>query len=190
MRTYKTIKKSIERVDDIEKLLDPANTIKLHKKESLTLERERARILKNLAGVRKMGGLPSMVFMVDPGKEHLAVAEARRLRIPIIALTDTNCDPDPIDYVIPGNDDAIRSVRLVSKAIADACIEGREMGRDRFTQEAGEGIVVSTGDTEDLKVVRKGRRGEAPAAAAAAAPAAEPATEAKAETANDSNEEK
>jgi small subunit ribosomal protein S2 len=165
LTNFKTIRKSVERVDDIEKLLDPAAGVKLHKKESLTLERERARILKNLAGVRKMAGLPTIVFLVDPGKEHIAVAEARRLRIPIIALTDTNCDPDPIDYVIPGNDDAIRSVRLVSKAIADACIEGREMGRDRFSQEAGEGIVVSTGDTEGLDVVRRGRRSGAKAAA-------------------------
>lgn len=172
LTNFKTIRQSIERVEEIEGMLKPGVAEKLQKKEILQLEKERFRILKNLAGIRKMKGLPQAVFMIDPGKEHIAVAEARRLRIPIVALTDTNCDPDPIDYVIPGNDDAIRSIRLVAGAIADACLEGRDMGHDQSQAEV-DGVVVSKDEDVDLEVVRRPRRGESNAEAPAAEAAAE-----------------
>ena len=98
----------------------------LPKKEVLQLEKERVRLEKFLSGVKEMNRLPDAIFVVDPRKERIAVAEARKLAIPIIAIVDTNCDPDEVDYIIPGNDDAIRAVRLLSGKIADAVIEGRQ----------------------------------------------------------------
>jgi small subunit ribosomal protein S2 len=97
---------------------------KLLKKEVLKLNREREKLLRSLGGIKEMGRLPGAVFIVDPKKEHIGVAEANRLQIPVVAIVDTNCDPDLIDYVIPGNDDAIRSIKLFTANIADACIEG------------------------------------------------------------------
>ena len=98
---------------------------RLPKKEIAQLERERQKLEKNLGGIKDMTGSPRRVFVIDPHKEHIAVDEARKLGIPVVAMTDTNCDPDVIDYVIPGNDDAIRSIRLFTGKVAEACIEGK-----------------------------------------------------------------
>ncbi len=98
----------------------------LQKKEAAAIEKERVKLEKNLAGIKEMPSLPGALFVVDPKKERIAVAEARKLSIPIVAIVDTNCDPDEVDYVIPGNDDAIRAIKLITSKIADAIIEGKE----------------------------------------------------------------
>jgi small subunit ribosomal protein S2 len=160
LTNYKTIRKSIERVDAIEKTLESGAASGLIKRERLSLERERFRILKNLEGMREMESLPKLLFVVDPGREHIAINEASRLGIPIVALTDTNCDPDPISHVIPGNDDAIRAIKLITTAIADACVEGQEMGRNYFAKEAGDDVVVSTDNDVEIDVVHRKRRSD------------------------------
>jgi small subunit ribosomal protein S2 len=174
LTNFKTIRQSIDRAKAIEEVTDPAANVKLVKKEVLRLEKERFRILKNLAGIRDMKGPPAIVFVVDPGKEHIAIAEARKLKIPIVALTDTNCDPDPIDYVIPGNDDAIRAIRLVARTIADACLEGKELSKDLYVQDSTSGVIIAQDEDLELDVVHRPRRGQS-AKAEAAAPKAEAA---------------
>jgi small subunit ribosomal protein S2 len=114
------------------------------KKEALELDREREKLEKALIGIKLMESLPSAVFIIDPRKEKIAVAEAQRLGIPIVAIVDTNCDPTGIDYAIPGNDDAIRAVRLLTSRIADAVNEGRgTLSKDETAAEAGEGDEAS-----------------------------------------------
>src|SRR5436309_9304238 len=132
LTNFKTVKGSIERLRTIEKMAEDGTFERLTKKEVLQLERERAKLEKTLGGIKNMGGLPGAVFIIDPKKEHIAVEEARKLEIPIVAITDTNCDPDLIDYVIPGNDDAIRSIKLITQRIADAVVEGTAR-RKEFT---------------------------------------------------------
>jgi small subunit ribosomal protein S2 len=113
----------VERLKDIESRLGDESS-PLTKKEKLRLNREREKMTRNLEGIRDMTSLPDAVFIVDPKKEHIAVAEANKLGIPVIAIVDTNCDPEEVDYTIPGNDDAIRSIRLFASKIADAYLEG------------------------------------------------------------------
>ena len=110
----------------------------LPKKEVIKLIHEREKLVANLGGIREMKGLPGALFVVDPRKEHIAVAEARALGIPIVGIVDTNCDPDEIDYVIPGNDDAIRAVKLIAGKMADAVLEGRQGAQDGEEQAAEE----------------------------------------------------
>src|SRR6185312_15432314 len=110
LTNFKTVKGSIERLRTIEKMAEDGTFERMTKKEVLGLERERVKLEKTLGGIKNMSGLPGAVFIIDPKKEHIAVEEARKLEIPIVAITDTNCDPDLIDYVIPGNDDAIRAI--------------------------------------------------------------------------------
>lgn len=127
LTNFKTIKGSVDRLKSIDKMAADGTFERLIKKEVLHLSREKAKLEKNLIGIKDMGRLPAAVFVIDPKKEHIAVQEARRLHIPVIAMVDTNCDPDGIDFLIPGNDDAIRSVRLFTSGIADACLAGAEM---------------------------------------------------------------
>ena len=134
LTNFATIRTSIKKLEDVESMLSVGNVEKLPKKEVLKLEKLRNRLLKFVGGVREMKRLPGAVFLVDPSNEHIAVEEAHRLGIPVIALTDTNCDPDVVDYVIPGNDDSIRSIKLISKLIADACAEGQAAHKERLTQ--------------------------------------------------------
>jgi len=108
----------------------------LPKKEVVKIMHERAKLDNNLGGIRTMKGLPGAVFVVDPQKEAIAIAEARALNIPVIAIVDTNCDPDLVDYVIPGNDDAIRAVKLISGKMADAVLEGKQGVQDEAEEEA------------------------------------------------------
>ncbi|HEY3356737.1 MAG TPA: 30S ribosomal protein S2 [Polyangia bacterium] len=131
LTNFKTVKGSIERLRSIEKMAEDGTFSRMTKKEVLQLTRERAKLEKSLGGIKTMGSVPGAVFVVDPNKEHIAVAEARKLEIPVIAVTDTNCDPDVVDYVIPGNDDAIRALRLFASKVADACILGQRLGRER-----------------------------------------------------------
>jgi small subunit ribosomal protein S2 len=125
LTNFKTVKQGIDRLKAIEKMAADGTYERLPKKEVASLEREREKLEKNLGGIKEMNRLPSAIFVVDTKKEHIAVHEANRLGIPVVAVVDTNCDPEGIDYVIPGNDDAIRSIRLFTGKIAEACIEGR-----------------------------------------------------------------
>ncbi|MEM1025445.1 MAG: 30S ribosomal protein S2 [Myxococcota bacterium] len=124
LTNFKTVKGSIERLRSIERMETDGTFERLQKKEVLGLTRERDKLMTSLGGIKDMNRLPGAVFIVDPKKEHIAVAEANRLQIPVVAVVDTNCDPDLIDYVIPGNDDAIRSIKLFTANMADACVEG------------------------------------------------------------------
>jgi small subunit ribosomal protein S2 len=125
LTNFKTVKQGIERLKTIDKMKEDGTYERLPKKEVASLEREREKLEKNLGGIKELSRLPSAVFVVDTKKEHIAVHEANRLGIPVVAVVDTNCDPEGIDYVIPGNDDAIRSIRLFTGKVAEACIEGR-----------------------------------------------------------------
>jgi small subunit ribosomal protein S2 len=125
LTNFKTVKQGIDRLKTIEKMAADGTYAVLPKKEVAQLEREREKLEKNLGGVKELSRLPSALFVIDTKKEHIAVHEANRLGIPVVAVVDTNCDPEGIDFVIPGNDDAIRSIRLFTGKIAEACIEGR-----------------------------------------------------------------
>ncbi len=127
LTNFKTIKLSIEKLKKIERMKEDGTYNLLPKKEASKLEVERMRLEKNLSGIEKMGTLPGAVFVVDPKKERIAIAEARKLLIPVVAIVDTNCDPEEIDYVVPGNDDAIRAIRLITSKIADAVLEGKSI---------------------------------------------------------------
>ncbi|MFN0061400.1 MAG: 30S ribosomal protein S2 [Myxococcaceae bacterium] len=124
LTNFKTIKQGIDRLKTLEKMAEDGTFERLPKKEVAQLEREREKLERNLGGMKDMSRLPGCVFVIDPKKEQIAVHEASRLGIPVIGVVDTNCDPDGIDFVIPGNDDAIRSIKLFTSKIADACIEG------------------------------------------------------------------
>jgi small subunit ribosomal protein S2 len=125
LTNFATIRKSIARLKKLEEMKETGEFDRLPKKEALELDREREKLEKALVGIKAMDSLPASVFIIDPRKEKIAVAEAQRLGIPIVAIVDTNCDPTGIDYPIPGNDDAIRAVRLITSRIVDAINEGR-----------------------------------------------------------------
>ncbi len=125
LTNFQTIRRSIERLKEMERMLSDGTVDLMTKKEGLRIRREAAKLERSLGGIKEMKSLPSVVFIVDPAREDIAVREANRLGIPIIAILDTNCDPDLIDYPIPGNDDALRSIKLFTSRIADAVIEGK-----------------------------------------------------------------
>lgn len=127
LTNFSTIKKSIEKLKKIEMMKEDGTFDLLPKKEVAGIEKERTQLDKNLSGIKDMTAIPGAVFIVDPKKERIAVAEARKLSIPIVAIVDTNCDPDEIDHVIPGNDDAIRAIKLIASKMANAVLEGKEM---------------------------------------------------------------
>lgn len=126
LTNYKTISKRIKRISEIEKMEEDGLFDVLPKKEVVELKKEYDRLIKFLGGIRDMKSMPQALFVVDPRKEHNAIAEARKLNIPIVGIVDTNCDPDEIDYVIPANDDAIRAVKLLTGKMADAVLEGQQ----------------------------------------------------------------
>jgi small subunit ribosomal protein S2 len=131
LTNFKTIKQSIDRLNYLNTIENDGSIDLFPKKERLKLGKERAKLDSTLGGIRNMSKLPGAIFVVDPKNEAIAVREGRRLNIPIVAIVDTNCDPDEIDYIIPGNDDAIRAIRLITSRIADACAEGREIYDER-----------------------------------------------------------
>ena len=162
LTNFSTIKGSIDRLKKIEAMSEDGTYELLPKKEVLQLERERAKLEKSLGGIKGMTKLPGAVFVIDPKKETIAVKEARKLGIPVVAVVDTNCDPDDIDYIIPGNDDAIRAIRLFASRMADACLEGSQLREATLrSEDSGEAAGEATEATE------------APEAAAEEAPAAE-----------------
>ena len=126
LTNFKTIKKSIQKLHNLNKMAEDGTFELLPKKEVAALQKEMNDLEKNLGGIKDMKGLPAAIFVVDPKKEKNAVDEARKLGIPVVAIVDTNCDPDEVDYVIPGNDDAIRAIKLIAGTLADALIEGKQ----------------------------------------------------------------
>jgi len=179
LTNFHTVKQSIERLQSIEKMSADGTFERLTKKEVIRITREQEKLEKALGGIKAMGELPGAVFIVDVVKEHIAVSEARKLEIPIVAIVDTNCNPDLINYAIPGNDDAIRAIRLFANKVADACIIGQKVSRERAaTARASadnDGAPVQTirvssgGEGPKVEVVSR-RRGEMPAPEAAATP--------------------
>ncbi|MDD7523183.1 MAG: 30S ribosomal protein S2, partial [Clostridiales bacterium] len=126
LTNFKTIQTRIAKLNEINRMEADGSFDLLPKKEVIQLCNLREKLMKNLGGIKDMKKLPSCLFVVDPRKEHIAVLEARALGIPVVAIVDTNCDPDDVDYVIPGNDDAIRAVKLIASKIADAVLEGKQ----------------------------------------------------------------
>ena len=140
LTNFQTIKQSIDRLNYLNNIQNDGSIELFPKKERLKLGKERVKLDSNLGGIRTMNGLPGALFVVDPKNEAIAVREGRRLNIPIVAIVDTNCDPDDIDYIIPGNDDAIRAIRLITSKMADASIEGRERLAEKQQAEADKDI--------------------------------------------------
>jgi small subunit ribosomal protein S2 len=140
LTNFQTIKQSIDRLNYLNTIQNDGSINLFPKKERLKLGKERVKLDNNLGGIRSMGQLPGAIFIVDPRSEAIAVCEGKRLNIPITAIVDTNCNPDEIDYIIPGNDDAIRAIRLITSRIADACIEGKERLAERQQAEADKEI--------------------------------------------------
>jgi len=136
LTNFQTIKKSIDRLNYLNTIVNDGTIELFPKKERLKLGKERVKLDTVLGGIQPMTRLPSAMFVIDPKNEAIAVREGRRLGIPIVAIVDTNCDPDEIDYAIPGNDDAIRAIRLITSRMADACIEGRERYEERQRAQA------------------------------------------------------
>ncbi len=136
LTNFQTIRKSIARLKELETMKSDGSISRYTKKEVLKMEKELAKLEKNLGGIKDMDELPGAVFIVDPKREHIAVKEVKKIGIPVIAITDTNCDPDDIDYIIPGNDDAIRSIRLICSKIADACIAGHNLAEEKLRADA------------------------------------------------------
>ena len=189
LTNFKTIKQGIERLKELEKMKEDGTYDRLPKREVALLEREHEKLVENYGGIKDMKRLPGALFIIDPRKEKIAVSEANRLGIPVVAVCDTNCDPTGVDYVIPGNDDAIRAVRLIAGKIADASIEGKARFRANAPADKGEERSEGRSERRDNKRDRKGgerRNGprsgsdrkkvevvRKPAVAAEAAPAAE-----------------
>jgi small subunit ribosomal protein S2 len=131
LTNFQTVHSRVNKLRELQRQVDSGEVELMSKKEGLKVRRDLAKLERNLGGIKNLEKLPSAVFVIDTKKEHIAVTEANRLRIPVVAVVDTNCDPDIIDYVIPGNDDAIRSAQLMCRVIADAVSEGREIARRR-----------------------------------------------------------
>jgi small subunit ribosomal protein S2 len=148
LTNFQTIKNSIDRLKHLRTMKEDGSINRFPKKEILRMERETMKLDRNLGGIADMERLPGAVFVVDPRRENIAVAEANKLRIPVVAIVDSNCDPDPIDYIIPGNDDAIRSIRLFSSKIADACLEGKQKREEQLQAAADKAATEAETDAE------------------------------------------
>ena len=136
LTNFVTIKKSIDRLNTLSKMFDDESIKAFPKKEITKLQKEKEKLENVLGGIRNMKSYPAAVFIVDPNREHIAVQEAKKLSIPIVGIVDTNCDPDDINYIIPGNDDAIRAIKLFSSKFADAVLEGRKRFEEKLTAES------------------------------------------------------
>ncbi len=167
LTNFQTIRQSIDRLNYLNDIQNDGSVNLFPKKERLKLAKERVKLDNNLGGIRTMNNLPGAIFVVDPKNEMIAVREGKRLNIPIVAIVDTNCDPDDIDYIIPGNDDAIRAIRLLTSRIADACIAGRaryaekiQAEADKETEEESE-IAVASAELKpgERKVISNGTEG-------------------------------
>ena len=161
LTNFQTVQKSIKRLKDLEAMQTDGRYEKLTKKERIKLDRERESLNKNLSGIKMMNRLPDAIFIIDVKKEEIAVAEGNRLGIPIVAVVDTNCSPEGIDYVIPGNDDALRAVRLFASRIADAIVEGNQIATEGGVAPADLVAEAAEGESEGVKA---GAAGDAAAA--------------------------
>lgn len=150
LTNFTTIKKRIARLNELQKMAEDGSFDLRTKKEVAKLKLEMEKLEKNLGGIQGMPGIPACMFVVDTKKEHLAVAEAKRLGIPVVAIVDTNCDPEEVDYVIPGNDDAIRAVKLIAGRMADAVIEARQGEQMDAGEEASEEVAEEAAATEEV----------------------------------------
>jgi len=161
LTNFRTIKTGIERLRTLERMVEDGTMEGLPKKEALMLNREREKLEKFLGGIKAMNGVPAAIFVIDPHHEHIAIREGRKLNIPIVAITDTNCDPDLIDFVIPANDDAIRSVKLITSRLADACLEGVQRRREFRSEGQGNSQRAERGEGGNVSVEfsRGNRRG-------------------------------
>ncbi len=171
LTNFTTIKASIDRLKKIEAMVADGTIDQYTKKEALHLEREREKLEKNLGGIKNMTKLPGAIFIIDPNKEAIAVKEANKLGIPVVAVVDTNCDPDNIDYIIPGNDDAIRAIRLFATRMGEACVEGGQKRKDaKQTESEGkdepvvEAASAPVAETVPAPAVEAAAEGEQPAA--------------------------
>jgi small subunit ribosomal protein S2 len=155
LTNFSTIRSRIDRLNRLNQMEKLGEFDLLPKKEVLKLKAERDKLQYNLGGIKDMRSLPGVLFIIDPKKEHIAVNEARAMKIPIVGLVDTNCDPDEVDYIIPGNDDAIRAVKLIASAIADAVIEAREGEQGAAQEEEHEVSIEQTLDAIDFEAIEK-----------------------------------
>lgn len=165
LTNFQTIRKSIDRLKELDKMSRDGSYAKYTKKEVLNFERERAKLNANVGGIQNMNGLPAVLFVLDPKKEEIAIKEANKLNIPVVAVCDTNCDPTGVDYVIPGNDDAIRAIRLFTSSVADACLEGSKTASSRREESAREAARNASsynagGSTAEPEVQHVGRSEE------------------------------
>ncbi len=149
LTNFITIQKSVERLKKLEAMFADGSINRYQKKEILTFQRELDKLNLTLGGIKDMNTLPAMVFIIDPHREEIAVKECRKLGIPIVAVTDTNCDPDVIDFIIPGNDDAIRAIKLFVNAIAEACLEGEAQAKEDVEPEAAMQQVAEAGEAAE-----------------------------------------
>jgi len=149
LTNFTTIRQSIQKLRSIESMEEEGTLERLPKKEVMHIQKHKARLLKYLTGIKDMERLPDVVFVVDPRRERNTVNEARRMNIPLVAIVDTNCDPDEIDYVIPGNDDAIRAIRLFSTIISDAVLEGKRLAAEGKEEIETEGVAVEEPPEEE-----------------------------------------
>lgn len=176
LTNFRTVKGSIDRLRTLEKMAEDGTLERLSKKEVLMKMRERDKLEKALGGIKNLTDVPSAIYVIDAKKEHIAISEARKLEIPVIAIADTNADPDVIDYVIPGNDDAIRAIKLFTAKIADACIVGARLGREKAAAQTrddgshgGERKQAAPGAPSPRVEMRKNRGGALRGTPAAAA---------------------
>jgi len=158
LTNFQTIKKSIDRLNYLNNIENDGTINLFPKKERLKLAKERVKLDNNLGGIRLMNGLPGAIFVVDPKHESIAVQEGKRLQIPIVAVVDTNCDPDEIDYIIPGNDDAIRAIRLIASRVADACVEGKQHYEEKLQAEKDKVVEEEPAGTDESVDLKPGER--------------------------------
>ena len=149
LTNFETIRTRVQRLKDLEKMQEDGTFDRLPKKEVILLKKEMEKLERNLGGIKEMEEIPGVIFLVDPKKEHIAILEAKKLGIPVIGLVDTNCNPEEVDYAIPGNDDAIRAVKLITDVMANAIIEGRQ-GESFETEEVAEEVSEEPTSMEEV----------------------------------------
>jgi len=192
LTNFKTVRRSIERLKELEGMREDGSLDRLAKKEVLRLDRERSKLERSLGGIKDTNGLPDAMFVIDVKHEYIAVAEANKLNIPVIAVVDSNCDPDGIDYIIPGNDDALRAIRLYVTAVADAIVEGRQSrltssGTEDYVElDQADEILPNAAElvSAQVKPVPVKKKKTIVRKAAAANPGEDPAEDAKADAAD------
>ncbi|OQY13388.1 MAG: 30S ribosomal protein S2 [Desulfobacteraceae bacterium 4572_19] len=160
LTNFQTVKKSVDRLNHLKTIENDGTINDYPKKERLKLGKLREKLDANLGGISSMNSVPGAIFIVDPKNEAIAISEGRRLGIPIVAIVDTNCDPDDIDYIIPGNDDAIRSIRLITAKIADACIEGRERHQEKMQADTDKRVEEKASAKKEAVAEKKERNKE------------------------------